>query len=103
MELLDEMQRHIVYRWAARDGGLVVWVAFPMDPHLGQPGLAGTELEVAVHRDTSYGAHEQTVYIPRGTWHCASLHGLPNPSLGNAAQPWLVARIVNTRASIANC
>jgi hypothetical protein len=28
---------------------------------------------------------------------------LPNPSLGNAAQPWLVARVVNTRASIANC
>jgi hypothetical protein len=81
MELLDEMQRHIVYRWAARDGGLVVWVAFPMDPHLGQPGLAGTELEVAVHRDTSYGAHEQTIDVPRGAWHYASLHGLPNPSL----------------------
>jgi hypothetical protein len=59
MKFLDEMPRHIVYRWAARDGGLVVWVAFPVDPHLRQPGLASTELEPAVDRDAFYGARAQ--------------------------------------------
>jgi hypothetical protein len=75
------MLRHVMHAGAARDGGLVVRVAFPVDPHLGQSGFAGTELETAVHRDTSHGARAQEINVPRGIWHCASLHGLPNPSL----------------------
>jgi hypothetical protein len=81
MKFLDDMQRHVVNARAARDGGLMVGVAVPVDPHLRQPGFGGTELETAVHRDTFHGAHEQTLHVPRGAWHCASLRALPDPSL----------------------